>query len=108
MTLIERIWSVNWDVDHYPYLIHDSSVNLEIISKFAQSKSLVSSWTPIQVSLVIEAQHITKVDFPYLSGAILVMSQRASSILIPFITHQTEVLPLECRDGEFYAINHQQ
>ena len=69
--------------------------------------SMTSVWTPLGVRFSREAPYGSGApasDFPHLEG-ISVFSARAVDALADLLAGRCELLPLDCDEGEYYALN---
>ena len=67
------------------------------------------SWKPVSMERVTEDENGTRWkpgDFPACSGSdMLFVSAAAKALLEPVLLEAGELLPLDCPDGEFWALN---
>lgn len=89
------------DSDTFHSLLLRNRKDNEIYYAF-DGRSLADSWKPLPVKIYRAEK---EGDFPQLVLHIPVFSPKALKVLSPLIEGTAEVLPLDCPNREFYAIN---
>ena len=89
------------DSDTYDSLVLRSPANYESYYAF-EGRRLADSWKPLPVKIYKAKK---RGNFPQLVLHIPVFDAKALEILRPVIEPNAEVLPLDCPDGQYYAIN---
>jgi uncharacterized protein DUF1629 len=104
------IWTIGTDSKHH-------SLRVRLGSKFKKvpwfkGKPIGDAWSPLEVSInaydVYEDTWATPNpgDFPYFRvGGVLACSERALKVLEPLVAPYIEILPLYCKQGNFFALN---
>lgn len=98
-----KIWKLDCDVDNYENLSRSDNLDLDILQSF-DGRSLLKSWIPIKV----KPMYLGKRPFSNTPGFlphIPVFDEKAISVLEQFLNGNSEILPLKCSVGKFYAIN---
>jgi hypothetical protein len=76
---------------------------------FFQDRPLLGSWKAkvLDVEILARAQlkQLHASDFPALQGGVLAVSSRARNVLLDTLLRFGELLPLRCRDGEYWLYN---
>jgi hypothetical protein len=67
--------------------------------------SLASSWKPLTVEVIPEEDDPPASDFPALALHMPIFSKKATLALKETLDKHGELLPLLCKDGEYYAYN---
>ena len=96
-----RIWILDCDVDNYENLTWEQNVNIEYIQSFDGSKK-ADGWVPIKVKRIYDRDFS---NVPGFSPHIPVFDKETIDVLYDLLLENVEILPLECKYGNFYAIN---
>lgn len=94
-----KIWHLGADVNNFDNL---TLINEKwSIMRFDGTKR-ANTWIPVSVQIIEETK---KSDTPGLSSGVPVLSLRAIKILEDILRDSVEILPLKCKNEEYYAIN---
>jgi hypothetical protein len=96
-----KIWLLKFQLDEYDTLIPMQEFKLEFTQSF-DGRSKINSWVPFEVERMHEGELS---NAPGLISSIPVFDKKAVEAVKDLIAGSAEVLPLICREGEFYAIN---
>lgn len=96
-----RVWILDCDVDNYENLTWEKKVNIEYIQSF-DGRTKKDEWDPIKVKRIYNRDFS---NTPGFSPHIPVFDEQAIDVLDDLLLENVEILPLECKDGRFYAIN---
>ena len=97
-----KVWKMKFLVDDYDYLKPIKAFTYDEIHAF-DGRSVLSDWKPRKVTRMEPKKDLGLGDAP---GFIIpVFSKRAVDCLKPLIDKHVEVLPLDFKEKEFYAIN---
>ena len=96
-----KIWILDCDVDNYENLTWEEKLNINYIQSFDGTEK-IKDWKPMKVKRVYDRGYS---NTPGLSPHIPVFDESAICILRDLVIGNAEVLPLDCKDGTFYAIN---
>lgn len=96
-----KIWILDCDVDNYENLTWVQKLNIEYIQSFDGQRKM-KDWYPVQVKRMYDREFS---NTPGLSPHIPVFDEKAISILSDLVIGNAEMLPLDCKDGKFYAVN---
>lgn len=96
-----KIWRLNFELEEYDNLVQVKDFDLDEIQSF-DGRSKVEQWKQIAVKKMENKEFS---NAPGFSSHIPVFDKVALGVLRDLIKGNTEVLPLLCVDGEFYAIN---
>jgi hypothetical protein len=86
--------------DIYDSLRIQEDNSLDIYHSLSNQKS-IEKWPPVHVSLI---KMKLRGDFPSMTGFVT-FSDKAWMILKPIIENCVQMLPLECKEGKYYALN---
>ncbi len=95
-----KIWILDCDVDHYENLFWKKDV--DYIQSFDGTEKM-NDWKPVRVQRMYRNRKFS--NTPGLSPHLPVFDKNAVSILDDLLKGNAEILPLECKDGDFYLIN---
>lgn len=95
-----KIWHLFFELDKYDYLTTISNKDWEALNFDGSSK--INTWVPISVK-VTGGKNIPNATS--ISPGIPVLDLKAVEVLKDLLGNNTEVLPLKCKKGEFFAIN---
>lgn len=96
-----KIWILDCDVDTYENLTWKKELDINFVQSFDGMKKL-KDWKPVQVKRMYGR---TFSNTPGLSPHIPVFDKKAINVLSDLLEGNAEILPLDCEDGFFYAIN---
>lgn len=96
-----RIWILDCDVDNYENLTWREEIDIDYIQSFNGAEKM-KDWKPMQVKRMYDRAFS---NTPGLSPHIPVFDKKAIDVLSDLLINSAEILPLECEDGKFYAIN---
>lgn len=96
-----KIWILDCDVNNYENLMWREKLNLSEMQSF-DGREKQRTWKPIKVKRMYNRKFS---NTPGFSPHIPVFDQKAIMALCDFLKENAEVLPLNCEDGDFYAIN---
>lgn len=96
-----KIWILDCDVNKYENLMWEKKLNIEEVQSFDGRKK-INDWNPIKVKRMYDREFS---NTPGFSAHIPVFDEKALSSLRDLIEDNAEVLPLDCEEGDFYAIN---
>ncbi len=94
-----RIWELNYDVDKYDNL---ATPGITDMPEF-DGTSRIAAWKPLTVVRMQPKKRRPLGDAP--SFARPIYSRRAVEVLSDVMGSSVEILPLNCSEGEFFAIN---
>ena len=95
-----KIWILDCDVDTYENLTWET-LDINFIQSF-DGMEKKKDWNPMQVKRVYDRELSNTLG---LSPHIPVFDEKAISVLNDLLIGNAEILPLDCKDGVFYAIN---
>lgn len=95
-----KIWILDCDVDHYENLFWKKDV--DYIQSFNGTEKK-NDWKPVRVQRMYRNRKFS--NTPGLSPHLPVFDKKAVSILDDLLKGNAEILPLECKEGDFYLIN---
>lgn len=96
-----KIWILDCDVDHYENLTWKGQLDIDYIQSFDGTKK-TENWSPMKVQRMYDREFS---NTPGLSPHIPVFDEKAICVLGDLLAGNAEILPLDCEDGNFYAIN---
>lgn len=96
-----KVWILDSDVDTYENIMWEKEIDIEFIQSFDGTEKK-RDWIPVPVKRMYMREFS---DTPGLSPHIPVFSEKAASVLNGFLEGNAEMLPLDCADGIFYAVN---
>lgn len=96
-----KIWHLDCNVDDYENLTWLDELNLEEVQSY-DGRSKNEGWELLQVRRMYDRDFS---NTPGLSSHIPVFDKKAVEVLKDLLEGYAEILPLECQEGEFYAIN---
>lgn len=96
-----RIWHLDCNVDDYENLTWLNEIDLDEVQSY-DGRNKLDGWKPLQVIRMYNRKYS---NTPGLSSHIPVFDKKAVDALKDLLENHAEILPLECKDGEFYAIN---
>ena len=96
-----RIWSLDCDVDKYENLMWKEKFDLEEVQSF-DGREKSKDWNPIKVKRMYNREFS---NTPGFSSHIPVFDNDAVNVLYDLLEGSAEVLPLDCEEGTFFAIN---
>jgi hypothetical protein len=96
-----KIWLLDFQVDEYDLVRSVQELGFEFPHSF-DGRSKINSWVPFEV----ERLHENELgNAPGFLPHIPIFDKKAVEAVKDLIAGSAEVLPLICREGEFYAIN---
>jgi hypothetical protein len=98
--LLMKLWHLTADANNYNNLVPIKSLDWRKLE--FNGVSLLNNWEPVAVRFIYERK---EGDYPSLLPGIPVFSDKAVMVLYDLIKDSTEILPLRCRKGKYYAIN---
>lgn len=96
-----KIWILDCDVDIYENLTWKEELDIDYIQSFDGAEKM-KNWNPMKVKRMYDREFS---NTPGLSPHIPVFDEKAISVLGDLLIGNAEILPLNCEDGNFYAIN---
>lgn len=96
-----KIWILDCDVDVYENLTWKTEFDINFVQSFNGIEKL-KDWKPVQVKRMYDREFS---NTPGLSPHIPVFDEKAISVLGDLLNGNAEILPLDCKEGVFYAIN---
>ncbi|MBE5886450.1 MAG: hypothetical protein E7284_08630 [Lachnospiraceae bacterium] len=96
-----KIWILDCDVDNYENLTWKKELDIDYIQSFDGAEK-IKDWNPMQVKRMYDRVFS---NTPGLSPHIPVFDDKAICVLRNLLIGNAEILPLDCEDGSFYAIN---
>lgn len=96
-----KIWILDCDVDNYENLEWEGKLDLGLVQSFNGSQK-VKDWKPINVKRMYDREFS---NTPGLASHIPVLDDKAIAILQDLLKGNAEILPLNCKEGDFFAIN---
>lgn len=96
-----RIWHLKFEVDEYDNLTPAEEFDLDEIQSF-DGRRKINDWKPMIVKK-IEDKPLS--NAPGFSSHIPVIDKLALEKLYDIINDFVEILPLQCSEGEYYALN---
>ncbi len=96
-----RIWHLDCNVDDYENLTWLNKIDIDEVQSY-DGRSKVENCNPIAVRRMYDRKYS---NTPGLSSHIPVFDKKTVEILADLLNNHAEILPLDCQDGEFYAIN---
>ena len=96
-----KIWILDCDVDSYENLTWKKEVDINYIQSFDGTKKK-ADWIPAKIKRMYDREFS---NTPGLSPHIPVFDEKAVDVLGDLIAGNAEILPLDCHEGTFYAIN---
>lgn len=96
-----KIWILDCDVDNYENLTWKEEPDIDYIQSFDGAEK-IKHWNPMKVNRMYDREFGNAIG---LSPHIPVFDEKAIGILGDLLTDNAEILPLDCEDGNFYAIN---
>lgn len=102
-TPLSEFWEIIPDADTYDRLYWVNPETNSEFDKLFRGERVSHLWNPIPVR---HEKAEKEGDFPSLPGGMPpVFTRHALDVLYPFVKDDIEALPLECEEGELYAIN---
>lgn len=95
-----KVWILDCDVDHYENLYWEKDIDFTLSFDGTEK---VKEWSPVRVQRMYRNRKFS--NTPGLSPHLPVFDKKAVSILKDFLIDNAEILPLDCKDGDFYLIN---
>lgn len=96
-----KIWILDCDVDTYENLTWKMGLDINFVQSF-DGKEKMKDWNPVQVKRMYDREFS---NTPGLSPHIPVFDEKAINVLSDLLMGNAEILPLDCEDGIFFAIN---
>ncbi len=96
-----KIWILDSDVDKYENLMWKEDFNLDEVQSFDGRKK-TKDWNPIKVKRMYDREFS---NTPGFSSHIPVFDATATNVLRDLLEGDAEILPLDCVEGDFFAIN---
>lgn len=96
-----KIWILDCDVDNYENLTWKKELDIDFIQSFNGTEK-IKNWNPVTVKRMYDREFS---NTPGLSSHIPVFDEKAISVLSDLLIKDAEILPLDCEDANFYAIN---
>lgn len=96
-----KIWILDCDVDNYENLTWKDKIDIDYIQSF-DGAAKKENWNPVKVKRMYDREFS---NTPGLSPHIPVFDEKAISVLGDLIIGNAEILPIDCENGKFYAIN---
>lgn len=96
-----KIWILDCDVDNYENLTMKEEFDIDYIQSFDGTKK-IKNWNPLKVKRMYDREFS---NTPGFSPHIPIFDKKSVSVLNDLLTDNAEILPLDCDEGEFYAIN---
>ncbi len=96
-----KIWHLDCNVDDYENLTWLNEIDIDEVQSY-DGRSKIENGNPIAVRRMYDREFS---NTPGLSSHIPVFDEEAIDILSDLLDGHAEILPLDCQDGEFYAIN---
>ena len=96
-----KVWILDCDVDNYENLTWKKELNLEYIQSFDGTEK-IKNWNPIEVKRMYNREFS---NTPGFSPHVPVFDEEAVCALRNLIIGNAEILPLDCEEGSFFAIN---
>lgn len=96
-----KIWILDCDVDNYENLTCKKKLDIDYIQTFDGAEK-IKDWSPMQVKRMYDREFSNSPGF---SPHIPVFDEKAINVLADLLIGNAEILPLDCEDGNFYAIN---
>lgn len=99
-----KIWKLDFDLDNYDNLTFANRKSIEDIQSF-DGRTKKEIWDTPKVLRLEPEKMLPLSDAPGLYAHLPVFNKRAIKILSRLIENDTEILPLENNEDEFFAIN---
>ena len=99
-----NVYILKPDANRFQNLLCIDEDCIDWLQKFDGS-SLASFWKPLTVEVIPEEDNPPASDFPKLALHIPTFSKRATIALKEILDKHGELLPLLCREGEYYTYN---
>lgn len=96
-----KIWILDCDVDNYENLTWKEELGIDYIQSFDGTEK-IKNWNPMKVKRMYDRKFS---NTPGLSPHIPVFDEKAIGVLDDLLIGNAEILPLDCEEGSFYAIN---
>lgn len=96
-----KIWILDCDVDNYENLTWKKELDIDYIQSFNGVEKM-KDWNPMQVKRMYDRKFSNSPGF---SPHIPIFDEKAINVLGDLLIGNAEILPLDCEDGNFYAIN---
>lgn len=96
-----KIWLLDCDVDNYDNLTWENDINIDDVQTY-DGRQKFANWNPVKVKRMYDKEFSNS---PGLSSHIPVFDKIAVETVKDLLSRNAEILPLDCNDGEFYAIN---
>ena len=96
-----KIWLLDCDVDSFENLTWKEGPDIDYIQSF-DGRGKLRNWNPMKVKRMYDRKFSNTSG---LSPHIPVFDEKAVSVLGDLLVGNAEILPLNCADGVFYAIN---
>jgi hypothetical protein len=98
------VYTLAADGDRYEYLVLATEEDISRSLEGFDGRPMAGHWVPLRVEFVRAPKLPGRSDFPSLEG-ISVFSARAVEALSDLLDGRCELLPLQCDDGEYFALN---
>jgi hypothetical protein len=103
-----NVYSLVADANKYQNLVFvNTDDDWKVIYQF-NGTSIGSAWRPRSVEVLYDEDHAEdrpRSDFPSLFGHLPVFSRRAVEVLESLLKENGELLPLDCKDGDYFVFN---
>lgn len=90
------------DSENFQFPIFENEADWNIVTYQFDGRSLKDVWQPISMHL---ARSGKPTSFPGLSMRVPAVTYHAWEVLKPYIRHEVEALPLDCKDEPIFALN---
>lgn len=100
-----NVYILDADANRYQNLVLVDDDEWDELGEWFDGSPIGSAWRPVQVEVLREHKKRPPSDFPSLSPIIPVFSERAVESIGPLLKPHGEILPLDCREGVYYAFN---
>lgn len=96
-----KIWHLDCEVDEFENLAWVGEIDLDLINSF-DGRSKREGWKPLSLKRMYDRPFS---NTPGLTSNIPIFDKKAVDVVKDLLDGVAEILPVECSDGEFYAIN---
>jgi hypothetical protein len=107
MDEIMKIYLLHQDFDRYEILTYSNLEDSKRIQDWFCGEPIGNRWTPLKVEVLRDKDHKDRPssDFPGFGAGKSVFSHRALESLRDMLDGNGEILPLDCKDGNYWVFN---